>query len=130
MRFRRVLHTLGRMLVVAVFGFTLVASVICPSALEPAAVPKPAPSAVANDRAVTFLGTVTDVDIRNLHHPSLRWVVNLKVDKVESGSYPGTDFWFAIHSPSQEGVKVGQQYRITAHKSGDGYTVFSRERLD
>jgi hypothetical protein len=118
------------MLVVAVFGFTLVASVIRPSALEPAAVPKPAPSALANDRAVTFLGTVTDVDIRNLHHPSLWWVVNLKIEKVESGSYPGTDFWFAIHSPSQENVKVGQRYRIIAYKSGEGYTVFSREQVD
>jgi hypothetical protein len=130
MRFRRVLHTLGRMLVVAVFAFTLVASVIRPSMLEPVAVQKPATSDLANDAAVTFLGTVTSVDIRNLHHPSLRWVVNLKIDKVESGSYPGTDFWFAIHSPSQEGVKVGQRYRITAHKSGDGYTVFSREQVD
>jgi hypothetical protein len=99
-------------------------------AVHPVAVQKPADSVVENEGEVTFLGTVTSVDIGNLHHPHLRWVVNLKIDKVVSGPSPGEGFWFAIHSPTLDGVKVGQRYRITANKGRDGYTVVSRERVD
>jgi len=100
------------------------------STIHPADVQKPAASALANAGEVTFLGTVTSVDVGNLNHPYLRWVVTLKIDKVVSGPSPGEGFWFAIHSPSQEGVKVGQRYRITANKNGDGYDLVSRDRVD
>jgi hypothetical protein len=97
---------------------------------HPVAAQKPAASAGAKAGEVTFLGTVTSVDIGNLHHPYLRWVVNLKIDKVISGPSPGEGFWFAIHSPSQEGIKAGQRYRITAKQNRDGYTLVLRQRVD
>jgi hypothetical protein len=91
---------------------------------------KPADAAVANAGEVTFLGTVTSVDIGNLHHPYLRWVVTLTIDNVISGDSPGEGFWFAIHSPSLEAVKVGQRYRITAIKDRDGFELVSRQRVE
>jgi hypothetical protein len=100
------------------------------SGAYPADVQKPADSVVANACDVTFLGTVTNVDIGNLHHPYLRWVVNLKIDKVVSGPSPGEGFWLAIYSPSVEGIEVGQRYRITANKSRDRYTLVSSQRVD
>ena len=77
----------------------------------------------------TFHGTVTSIDIGNTKHPYLKWVVTLAIDKVDSGPSPGKSFWFAIHSPSQEHVKVGQRYRIMATKNGDGYEVISHDQV-
>ncbi len=79
---------------------------------------------------MSFRGTVTSVDIGNTGHPSLRWLVQLKVDKVISGPSPGPGFWFAIHSPSHEGVEVGQRYGVTAIKIGDTYEQLSYRRID
>jgi len=73
------------------------------------------------DEAV-FLGTVTRID--NLGHipdPFLRYVVTLKIDKVTQGSLPMETFQLAIHSPSREGVELGQRYRISVRRSGAGY---------
>jgi hypothetical protein len=78
--------------------------------------------------ASTFFATVTQVEIRDMQHPYLRWVVILKIDEVVSGASPGEHFWFAIHSPSREDIKVGERYKITAKKTGDGYEIVSRER--
>lgn len=91
---------------------------------------KPAAPAFTNKNESTFIGTVTGVDIGNVRHPYLRWLVTLKIDQVVSGPSPGEGFWFAIHSPSQEGLKVGQRYRISARKTKDGYELMSRARLD
>ena len=77
----------------------------------------------ANAVDSTFLGTVTSVDPNNTDHPFLKWVVTLSIDKVDSGPSPGKSFWFAIHSPSQEGVKVGQRYRMMVRKNGGGYEL-------
>jgi hypothetical protein len=87
-------------------------------------------TAPANPGESTFLATVTRVEIGDVHHPYLRWVVVLKVDRLISGSPVGDGFWFAIHSPSQEGVKVGQRYQIVARKKGDGYDIVSRTRMN
>jgi hypothetical protein len=78
----------------------------------------------------TFLGTVTSVDIGDTDHPYLKWVVTLKIDRIDSGPSPGESFRYAIHSPSQEGIKVGQRYRISAKQVGDGYELLSRGRMD
>jgi hypothetical protein len=77
--------------------------------------------------ASTFLATVTRVEPGNVRDPYLKWTVTLTVDQVVSGPSPGTGFWFAIHSPSQDGVKVGDRYKITALKKGNGYEIISRE---
>lgn len=98
--------------------------------LPAAAVRKPAVSAPALAEETTFVGTVTSVDIGKTQHPHLKWVVTLAVDWVDSGPSPGESFWFAIHSPSQEGVKVGQRYRITARKKGDGYDLIAHNRVN
>jgi hypothetical protein len=75
-----------------------------------------------------FLGTVTGVDIWNVHHPYLRYIITLKVDEVLSGPSPGDSFWFAIHSPSLEGLKVGRRVGIRARKTAEGYDILSRSR--
>jgi hypothetical protein len=79
----------------------------------------------AGDRT-TFSGTITGIDIGDVRHPYLRWVVTVRVDEVLSGHRPGDSFWFAIHSPSQEGLKVGRRLVIRARKTSDGYEVESR----
>ncbi len=66
-------------------------------------------TAPENEGESTFLATVTRVEINDVHHPYLNWVVVLGVDKLTLGPPVGEGFWFAIHSPSQEGVKVGQR---------------------
>jgi hypothetical protein len=86
-------------------------------------------TASADSDETTFLGTVTSVDPSNTDHPYLKWAVTLSVDKVESGPSPGKGFWFAIHSPSQDGVKVGQRYRLTVRKNGNGYKLISRDQV-
>ncbi len=63
----------------------------------------------------------------DVSHPYLRYTVRLKVDQVVSGPSPGDGFWFAIHSPSQSDIKVGQSYKIVAEKQGDGYEIISRD---
>ena len=78
-------------------------------------------------RASTFLATVTSVEPDNPSHPYLKWTVTLTVDKVVSSPSPGAGFWFAIHSPSQDHVRVGNRFKITAVKKGDGYEILSRE---
>jgi hypothetical protein len=96
---------------------------------RPAGVAKPT-AAPASADVSTFVGTVTGVDPGNTDHPYLKWVVTLTIDEVLSGPPPGLSFWFAIHSPSQEGVKVGQRYRIAAKKNVDGFDVISHDRAD
>ncbi len=70
-----------------------------------------------------FLGTVTRID--NVGgatlDPRLGWVVTLKIDKVIQGRLPMETFQLAIHSPSQEGVELDHQYRISVRRSGAGY---------
>ena len=83
---------------------------------------------VTNEPAETvFLGTVTRID--NVGHtpdPFMRWVVTLKIGKVIQGSLPMETFQLAIHSPSQEGVELGHQYRISVRRSGAGYAYCGR----
>jgi hypothetical protein len=93
-----------------------------PAVQRPEASPK-----VGDD--TDFFGTITSIDIGNVRHPFLRWNVTVKIDEILSGHRPGDSFWFAIHSPSQEGFKVGQRVRIRATKTADGYSVRSYRRL-
>jgi hypothetical protein len=88
-----------------------------------------APSALAPpiSGASTFLATVTRIEPGDLRDPSLKCTVTLTVDQVISGPSPGTAFWFAIHSPSQDGVKIGRRYKITALKKDNGFEIISRE---
>ncbi len=69
-----------------------------------------------------FLGTVTRIDnVGDTLGPSLWWVVTLKIDKVIQGRLPKETFQLAIHSPSQEGVELGRQYRISVRRISAGY---------
>jgi hypothetical protein len=70
-----------------------------------------------------FLGTVTRIDNVGgaTDDPRLRWVVTLKIDKVIQGRLPMETFQLAIHSPSQEGVELGRQYRISVRRISAGY---------
>jgi hypothetical protein len=52
--------------------------------------------------------------------------VTLKIDKVIQGSLPMETLQLAIHSPSQEGVELGHQYRISVRKSEVGYDYRGR----
>jgi hypothetical protein len=101
---------------------------------------RPALTAPANAGESTFLATVSRVDMNNLQHPYLWWVVTLKIDQAVSGPSISGDFSFPIHSPSQDGIKVGQRYKMTVRKNGDGvrssrtngdgYDIVSREPQD
>jgi hypothetical protein len=93
----------------------------------PAARPPPG-SSEAGDLTV-FLGTITDIDPSNTRHPFLKWAVIVRVDEVVSGPRPGDKFWFAIHSPSQEGLEVGQRVRIRARKTAEGFAFRSYSRV-
>jgi len=72
----------------------------------------------ANSDETVFLGTVTRIDnTGHTRNPLLWWVVTLKIDKMVQGSLAMETFQLAIHSPSQEGVELGHQYRISVRKS-------------
>ena len=82
---------------------------------------------VTNEPADTvFLGTVTRIDIGRKSDPFVRWAVTLKIDKVIQGSLPMRTFQLAINSPSQEGVELRQQYRLSVRRSADGYAYCGR----
>jgi hypothetical protein len=69
-----------------------------------------------------LLGTVTTIDnVGRTLGPGLGWVVTLKIDKVIQGRLPMETFQLAIHSPSQEGVESGRQYRISVRRISAGY---------
>jgi hypothetical protein len=72
---------------------------------------------------LTFLGTVTRIEIADTGDSLKKWVVTTRVDKVLSGVFSGSQFSFAIHSPAQSGLEVGKQYRIRATRTRDGYFV-------
>jgi hypothetical protein len=78
---------------------------------------------VANEPDETvFLGTVTRIDnMGDTPDPFLRYLVTLKIDNVIRGRLPMETFQLAIHSPSQEGVELGHQYRIPVRRSRAGY---------
>ena len=83
--------------------------------------PREPPS--ANPDEVELVATVTSIEPNPAPRRLLRWVVTLSVDNVIGGSFPMKTFQIAIHSPSDERVEVGHQYRITARKSNDGYDI-------
>jgi len=81
-------------------------------------------SSFKGSEETVFLGTVTRID--NVgdatdHRSRLGWVVTLKIDTVIQGRVPMERFQLAIHSPSQEGVELGRQYRISVRRSSAGY---------
>jgi hypothetical protein len=79
------------------------------------------PRGVQND--LTFLGTITSIEVASTGDPLRKFRVTTKVDEVLSGHLSGKKFSFAIHSPSQSGVEVGQQIRIQALATAEGYSV-------
>jgi hypothetical protein len=91
-------------------------------ALNRAAAPK------VGDRT-TFSGTITGIEIGNVRHPHLLWIVSMKVDEVLSGHRPADPFRFAVHSPSQENLKVGRRVTIRARREADRYVVESHSRF-
>ena len=100
------------------------------SAAQPVLVQRPADPAEADEGEAIFIGTVSSIRMLREHQPYYRFAINLKIDEVQFGLSPGSDFWFAVHSPAQERIKEGQRYRIVAKKSGDDWTLVSRRRWD
>jgi hypothetical protein len=72
---------------------------------------------------LTFLGTVTRIYQAETGDPLKRWVVTTRVNKILSGSFTGSQFSFAIHSPSKSGLVVGKEYSIRATRTPEGYLV-------
>jgi hypothetical protein len=50
-------------------------------------------------------------------------VITTRVDKVLSGSFPGKEFQFAVHSPAKSNLDLGKQYTVRATRTKTGYTV-------
>lgn len=64
------------------------------------------------------------VDITPMSGSPMRlWQVTIAVDRVVAGSFTGSRFAFAVHSPSKSGLMLGGHYRVRATRSGDGYAV-------
>jgi hypothetical protein len=136
MRWPRVRLTVRRMMSLVALGLTLGVVVLWASGARlhrprPAERFTPHPEGQANSTPVNsdemvFLGTVTRIDNTATQNPLLRWVVTLKIDKMIQGNLPMETFQLAIHSPSQEGVELGHQYRISVRKSGAGYDYCGR----
>jgi N-carbamoylputrescine amidase len=72
---------------------------------------------------LTFLGTVTSIEISRAEDRLNNWVVTTRVDKIVSGDFSGEQFSFRVHSPSLSGLVVGKQYQIRAAQASEGYTV-------
>jgi hypothetical protein len=90
---------------------------------------RPAPESAEAGELTVFLGMITAIDPSNVRHPYLKWAVIVRVDEVVAGPRPGDAFWFAIHSPSEEGLKVGQRLRIRARKTAEGFAFRSYARV-
>jgi len=78
---------------------------------------------VAKPGDLIFKGTVTKIAVANTGDPLREWVVTTRVDRVVCGSFSGSTFQFAIHSPTRSRIEVGQQYRIVATRVPQGYEV-------
>jgi len=75
----------------------------------------------AQNKDIEFVGTVTKIyPVEGLLE---RWAILVHVDRVVSGEFSGTTFTFAIHSPSQAGLKVGRAYPVKAKWTDKGYVV-------
>jgi hypothetical protein len=81
---------------------------------------KSAPGAKPSKDLLLVVTVTAMKDTDELRKP---WLVSTKVVKVLSGELPGGTFQFAIHSPAQAGLKVGNRYTIPAHWTGDAYEV-------
>ena len=72
---------------------------------------------------LVFIGTVTKLYPTGLRYSRRDWAVQTHVDKVVSGTFSGTTFTFAVHSPAMAGLRVGRVYKIKATWTGDAYVV-------
>jgi hypothetical protein len=72
---------------------------------------------------LVFLGTVEKVEASPLPESKRNWIVHCRVEQVLSGDFPGKTFSFRVHSPAKSGLEVGNQYKIEAKRTTDGYTV-------
>ena len=78
-------------------------------------------TAHAGSRLV-FFGTVTRIESGGID-PLKPFVVTTSVDRVLVGHVSGRRFQFAVHSPSQSGLQVGQRYTVKADHTAGGYVV-------
>jgi len=77
----------------------------------------------SNSADLTFLGTVISIEVADTGDRFKNWLVTTGVDKVVSGGFFGSQFSFAVHSPSRSRLEVGKQYRIRAARTQEGYLV-------
>lgn len=100
-----------------------------PAPVEPKELPPSDKGATAPASADTrsedlvFLGRVTSIAIADTGNPRREWVVTTKVERVLSGSFSGSHFSFAVHSPAKSGLEVGKHYSIRATRTPSGYRV-------
>ncbi|MFL6262492.1 MAG: hypothetical protein ACJ76Y_22570 [Thermoanaerobaculia bacterium] len=74
---------------------------------------------------LVFVGTVTKIVPTSDKLKS--WAVTVRVERIVSGTFSGTSFTFAVHSPAISGLKVGKSYTIRATWTKDGYVVDERQ---
>jgi hypothetical protein len=100
-----------------------------PPVVEPGELPAPNPAASGSASAapgsddLVFVGTVTSIAPADTRSHETRLVVNTRVERVLSGSFSGSHFSFAVHSPAKSGLEVGKQCSIRARRTPDGYRV-------
>lgn len=78
---------------------------------------------VAKKGDLIYKGTVTSIDIADTGDPERSFVVTTRVDRVVCGSFSGSQFQFAVHSPARSSIELGKQYRIVATRVPEGYEV-------
>jgi hypothetical protein len=73
---------------------------------------------------LVFLGTIVSAKPHTasgaLQHS---WAITARVDEVVFGKFDRSTFSFLVHSPAKSGLNVGDQYRIVAKQTADGYVV-------
>lgn len=72
---------------------------------------------------LVFHGTVKRIYGSPTAEFDANWVVELQVDQVIRGKYPGKAFAFRVQSASMSGLEEGRQYRVEATQTSSGYMV-------
>jgi len=82
------------------------------------------------EEEIVICGEVIEILAVSGEHPHLKWLVKLKIEKVNSGHFEGKIFSFAIHSPTKAGIAVGGRYVLhLSHIEGGRYLVKNVEKL-
>jgi len=66
---------------------------------------------------------VLSVEPSPLDKSNLNWIVHCRVDQILSGDFSEKTLFFRVHSPAKSGIEIGEQYKIKAKRTSNGYTV-------